>query len=57
MRDRLNCSEFSATAFWMRRGGTRLVMTAWYVGADWDWLRPVRKARSSMAPMPSRSAA
>jgi len=29
VRDRLNCSEFRATAFWMRRGGTRLVITAW----------------------------
>ena len=27
-RERLNCSEFSATAFGIWRGGTRLVMTA-----------------------------
>jgi len=28
-RDRLNWREFSATAFWMRCLGTRLVITAW----------------------------
>ena len=28
-RERLNCSEFSATAFGICRGGTRLVITAW----------------------------
>ena len=28
-RERLNCSELSATAFAMRSRGTRLVITAW----------------------------
>ena len=40
-RERLNWSEFSATAFAIRSRGTRLVITAWYVGADCDCVRPV----------------